>query len=297
MPGSVPRSDPQRVARSNPLRALVCAAAVFAAAPAPARDIPRRVVSMNVCTDQLALLIAAPGQVVSLSHFATDPQMSALADQARGYAPNHGRAEEIYLMAPDLVLADVWSSPATMAMLRRLGVPVEQFPPGVSVEEIRGRITRMGAVLGREARAAEVLAGFDAALAAIARPATPPRAAVYGAGGYGYGPATLEGQILALAGFDNVVSGPGLEWGGRMALERLVMEAPDLVIAGADAGVTGGQSRAQELLHHPALAGLPRVAGMRDARWVCGTPAMLGAVADLAALGRQIDADKAKESQ
>ncbi len=256
-----------------------------------------RVVSMNVCTDQLALLIAAPRQVVSLSHFATDPQMSALAEQARGYAQNHGRAEEIYLMAPDLVLADVWSSPATMAMLRRLGVPVEQFPPGVSVEEIRGRITRMGEVLGREARAAEVLAGFDAALAAIVRPARRPRAAVYGAGGYGYGPATLEGQILSLAGFDNVVSGPGLEWGGRMALERLVMEAPDLVIAGADAGVTGGHSRAQELLLHPALAGLPRVARLRDARWVCGTPQMLGAVADLAAIGRQIESDKEKAKQ
>ncbi|WP_415183284.1 ABC transporter substrate-binding protein [Phaeovulum sp.] len=291
------RSKRPQGGRRNLLCATLCAAAFFAAAPSHARDIPARVVSMNVCTDQLALLIAAPGQVVSLSHFATDPQMSALASQARGYALNHGRAEEIYMLRPDLVLADVWSSPATVGMLRRLGVPVEQFPPGVSVEEIRRRISRMGEVLGREARAAEVLAGFDAALAAIKRPATAPRAAVYGAGGYGYGPATLEGQILSLAGFANVVSGPGLERGGRMSLERLVMEAPDLVIAGAEVNVPKGESRAQEILHHPALAALPRVQGLRDARWVCGAPAMLEAVADLAAVGRQIESEKIKGKQ
>lgn len=287
MRGFVRRSDPGRGARARLLRAALCAAACLAAAPAPARDVPVRVASMNLCTDQLALLIAAPGQIVSLSHFATDPQMSALSDAAQGYAQNHGRAEELYLLEPDLVLADIWSSPATVGMLRRLGVPVEQLPPGVSIEEIRGRITRIGTLLGREARAAEVLAGFDAALAAIERPGRAPRAAIYGPGGYGYGPATLEGQILALAGFDNVVGGPGLDWGGRMALERLVMAAPDLVISDE-----GGASRSEEVLAHPALAGLPLVAGLRDARWICGAPAMLEAVAELAAIGRQIETEK-----
>ena len=263
-------------------------AAVAGAADAP----PARVVSMNVCTDQLLLLVADREQIAALSPLATNREMSALAARAAGLAQTTGGAEDIYLRSPDLVLADVWSDPGTLAMLARLGVRVERFSPGVSVPDIRAKITRMGEVLGQDARAAAVLADFDARLAAIARPAQAPRAAVYGAGGYGYGPKTLEGQMLALAGFENLVSGPRLDWGGRLDLEALVLAAPDLVIAGAP-----GASRAEEMLAHPALAGMRVERALRDARWVCAAPAMLGAVADLAAFGRRIEAEKIMAKQ
>ena len=36
---------------------------------------PQRVVSMNLCTDQLAMLIARPGQLHSVSHLASDGEM------------------------------------------------------------------------------------------------------------------------------------------------------------------------------------------------------------------------------
>jgi len=272
--------------------ALWAAGAAAESPAAPARvvsmpDPPQRVVSMNVCTDQLALLIAAPGQIVALSHFATDPEMSALAAAAAGFAQSRGDAEAIALLAPDLVLADVWSSPATLDMLARLGIRVEQFSPGVSAPDIRAKIERMGTVLGQPERAAQVLARFDASLAAIRRPGPGLRAAIYGPGGFGYGTATLEGQILALAGFANVVAGPGLDWGGRLDPERLLLAAPDLVIAGA-----AGASRAEELLAHPALRHLRVARGLRDANWVCAAPAMLDAAAELAQLGRQIAAEK-----
>ena len=48
-----------------------CAALAFAGAALA--DAPRRVVTMNHCADQYALLLAAPGQVVSVSHIALDP--------------------------------------------------------------------------------------------------------------------------------------------------------------------------------------------------------------------------------
>lgn len=284
--GCVRRSDRLGAARAALLAAVLSGAAAFAWA-----EPPTRVVSMNLCTDQLALLIADPGQIVSLSHFATNPAMSVLAEKARAYPANHGRAEEIFLLNPDLVLADVWSSPGTIGMLRRLGLRVEQLPPGTSVPEIRGRIETMGRLLGQEGRAAEILARFDADLAAIERPAPGLRAAIYGVGGYGYGPSTLEGQILALAGFENVISGAGVDWGGPMPLERLVVAAPDLLIAGgSEQG--GGASRSEELLRHPVLRALPRGPDIRDARWACGAPALLGAVAELAAAGRKLQESK-----
>ncbi|KEP71631.1 cobalamin ABC transporter substrate-binding protein [Thioclava dalianensis] len=288
---------------SDPLTALCAAAlAVSLLGAVPARGdvsgpavtsteteakVPARVVSMNLCTDQLLLALADPDQIVSLSHFATDPAMSVRWKQAQAYPANYGRAEALSLLKPDLVLADTWSNPDTLRMLRHLGIRVAQLPVGTSPDEIRARITQAGALLGHPDRAARMIKAFDARLAAIKRPKPGLRAAVIGPGGYGYGPHTLDGQILSMAGIANVVSGPGLDYGGRIPLEDLVMDHPDLLIgAGAQEGM--GTSRAQAVLNHPVLRALPRVSGLRDARWSCGDPAVLGAVSELAALGRKI---------
>ena len=59
---------------------------------------PGRVVSLNVCTDQLALLLGAPGQLVSVSRLAHDPRSSAMAREAASFPANHAHAEEIALL-------------------------------------------------------------------------------------------------------------------------------------------------------------------------------------------------------
>jgi len=108
---------------------------------------PRRVVSVNLCTDQLALLLAAPGQLVSVSRLAHDPTMAALAEAAQRIPANGGKAEEIYLLRPDLVLAGTYTTRQSLDMLRRLGIRVEAFPPEQSLEDIRRHIRSMGAML------------------------------------------------------------------------------------------------------------------------------------------------------
>ena len=53
------------------LRAL-CLGLALVAGPLGAQTLPdgapARVVSMNLCTDQVAMMLAAPGQLVSISH-------------------------------------------------------------------------------------------------------------------------------------------------------------------------------------------------------------------------------------
>ena len=264
------------------LAAMGMVAAVLAVAlPAPARadTAPARVASLNLCTDQLAMLIAAPGQLVSISWLARDPGYSAMARAAMDYPINHGRAEELYVLKPDLVLADVWSSAATISMLTRLGIRVEQFTPGQSMEEIRANMLKMGAILGREAEAAALVAAFDARLAALsAPPPRRPRAAQYSANSYTFGTQSLAGQIIGTAGFDNIARETGLEAGGTLPLEVLVMAAPDMLIAGEGAP---GESRAEDVLRHPALAGIDHAAVLSGADWSCATPFVLEAVSDL----------------
>lgn len=244
---------------------------------------PARVVSMNLCTDQLAMLLAAPGQLASVSYIARDKRASAMADTAMAYPVNHGQAEEIYLIKPDLVIAGAYSTRATTDMLQRLGVRVEVFQPANSLQDVRNRIREMGEVLQRQEAAADLLSEFDRQLTDLLRgPGQQPRAALYAANSYTSGPKTLAGQILTSAGLGNIAAELGYERSGKLPLEVLAMAQPDLLVTTSP---YPRASRSEENLAHPVVRQLiaQRASGqMRDADWVCGTPHVLRAIEKLA---------------
>ncbi|OWU86708.1 cobalamin ABC transporter substrate-binding protein [Oceanicola sp. 22II-s10i] len=252
---------------------------------------PQRVVSMNLCTDQLAMMLAAPGQLVSVSHLAAEPRASAMAGAAAagGYRLNHGRAEEIWLMEPDLVIAGSYSNIATVEMLRRLGVPVLVMEPAYGLTDIPDRLRRVGAALNRSAAAEAAATAFETTLSGLDTPeGDRPRAALYDANGYTPGERSLSGEIIAAAGFDNIAAEAGLPAGGHLPLELLAMAAPEAVISGRP---YPGASRAEEVLDHPVVQMLREgTAGavLTDRDWVCGTPHVLRAIADMRDLRRRM---------
>lgn len=244
---------------------------------------PSRVVSMNLCTDQLAMLLAAPGQLVSVSYIARDTRASVMAKDALAYPFNHGLSEEIYLLEPDLVIAGAYSTAATTDMLRRLGVPVAVFQPASSLQDVRARILQMGEVLGREEAADALLAGYDTRLETLTQDdgGTAPRAALYAANGFTSGSLTLAGQILRAAGLRNIADELGYGQSGHMPLELLALSAPDFLIGTSP---YPRASRSEEVLAHPVVQYLASRSGagqMRDADWICGTPHVLRAVETL----------------
>ncbi|MCF3974031.1 ABC transporter substrate-binding protein [Paracoccus sp. EGI L200073] len=252
------------------------AAILLASLAAPAGAGPQRVVSMNLCTDQIAMLLAAPGQLISVSDLARDPRMSPMAEQAAAYPVNHGRAEEIYLMRPDLVIAGQYAPGPTVAMLRRLGLRVEVLPPAESIDAIRGEIAHMGRLLGRQRAAEALLARFDQGLGAARHDRDRGRAALYYANGFTSGRDTLAGAIIEAAGYDNIAADYGITDTTALPLELLVMSRPDRLITGAR---WPGRSRSEAILDHPALASVaPRTAGVTDRDWICGTPFILRAI-------------------
>lgn len=249
---------------------------------AHAQDAPSRVVSMNLCTDQLAMLLADEGQLISVSHIAFDPLASPMVEAAAAYEKNHGQAEEIFTMRPDLVLAGVYSDPYTVGLLRRLGVDVVQFPLETDFDGIRANMLKMGEVLGQVDAAQRLVAQFDADLAALGPNGEErPSALLHYANNYTSGDKSLAHQILLAAGFANATTEAGITVAGSVPLERLVLLMPDLVISGQP---YPGASRAEEVLDHPALRVLQQKqsgATLTDAEWVCGTPFVLRAVARL----------------
>jgi iron complex transport system substrate-binding protein len=250
---------------------------------------------MNLCTDQLAMLLAAPGQLASVSYIARDRRASAMADAAMAYPVNHGRAEEIYLLKPDLVIAGAHSTRATTEMLQRLGLRVEVFQPANSLQDVRERIRRMGEILERQEQAASLLSAFDAQIADLQPVGGPlPRAALYAANSYTSGPKTLAGQILEAAGLSNIAAELGYERSGKLPLEVLAMAQPDLLVGTSP---YPRASRSEENLAHPVVRHLRAQSAsgqMQYADWVCGTPHVLRAIENLAQERRHL---LEKESQ
>ncbi|WP_420858288.1 ABC transporter substrate-binding protein [Marivivens marinus] len=268
---------------SKPAFAVVLAAAALTAAPLAAQDIdpPARVVSMNLCTDQLAMLLAAPGQLLSVSYVALDPLSSAMADEAQDYVINHGGAEEIYLLQPDLVLAFEWSDPIAISMLRRLGIRVEQVPNAYSLADIGPNIRLVGGLLGREAEAEAMAAAYETRLATLTTPdETGPRAAFYGANGVSSGTWSMSHQLVTAAGFHHIADELQITAAGQLPLEMLVLADPDIVFSPE---LYAGASQAESILDHPAYRAVAKDAGAfaTSATWDCGTPLVIEALEDL----------------
>lgn len=248
---------------------------------------PRRVVSMNLCTDQLAMLMAAPGQLHSVSDLARDRRSSVLADEAGHFLVNHGLAEEIFTMQPDLILAGTFTSRASVAMLKRLGFRVEEFPPSDTFDDVRKQIRRVGTLLGRDKRAEELVAELDRNLAAASPGVSThdkrPLVALHYEQSYTAGAGTLASEVVTHAGAENLGSRLGLSGTVRMPLEILVLAAPDLVVGTSRASPT--PALAEETFDHPALRaviGGRKMLFIPDKYWVCGAPFTAEAVRILA---------------
>jgi iron complex transport system substrate-binding protein len=229
---------------------------------------------MNLCTDQMAMLVAAPGQLFSVSFLAADPVSSVLAPQAGRYVVNHGLAEEIFLMRPDLVLAGTYTAGATVDMLRRLGIRVEQFAPENSFDDIRASLQRMGDVLGQPQRAKDLVADLDRRLAAVKTGGHDGMtAAISYANSYTSGAGTLIDDVMTKAGLANIAAKFGYVGMERLPLELLVMSDPDLLVT-ADRDYSA-PALAQQGFDHPAYRAQAARSGAVDlaSRYtICGAP-------------------------
>jgi len=275
-----------RAARAALASAALGAGLVLALADAqPVAARPSSVVSLNICTDQLAIQLLEPSRIASVSFLAADPHYSVVADKAERFHLNRGRAEAILRLDPDLVLAGTFTSRATVRLLRRLGYDVVEVPPPSDLAAARAQIRTVARALGVPERGERLIARIDARLARLGPDADGrrPTAAVYQANGITPGRGELAHAVLRAAGLTNLAAQRGLRNLAPLPLEALVTAAPDVLVFVTRRDAP--PSQATRLLRHPALAGLKRraaVAVVPPALWNCGGPQLARAVARLA---------------
>jgi iron complex transport system substrate-binding protein len=229
------------------------AAMLLAAGSAsPAAGAPR-LASMNVCTDQLLLSLADPGQILGLSPYARDDRESWAAGEAREFPALSGGAEDVLVLKPDVVLASLFDKRSTRDLLKQNGIVLAEFSVPQTLDEVRAQMVRMGAITGHPDRAQAEIARLDAAVARA-------RQAVGGGHyrvlplqrrGWISGTDTLIGALLKEVGLRNAADELGARAGGFASLEAIIALRPDLLLVSeeGDRAEDGGRA----FLLHPAL--------------------------------------------
>lgn len=213
----------------------------------------RRIVSINLCTDQLLLALAAPNQIAGLSRFSRNTEMSFLASRAAAYPSLRGTAEEVLKLAPSLVLAGAFSGRATRLVLEAQAVRLETFAPPRSIAEARAEIVRVAELVGQVPKGHALVDEIDTAVAeagSAARARATMSVLAIQRRGFASGRETLVSSALEAAGLRNAADALGITSVGRAPLETILRLKPDFLVL-EDLAIARDQSSA--VLHHPAL--------------------------------------------
>ena len=280
-------------------RALSVLALALVAAAMPTRagaEPAQRIVSLNLCTDQILIDLVPPERIRALSHVAADPASSSIADRAGRFTRIRGDAEEVLALDPDLIVTTEFSTPTTISLLERLGRRVVKIPFAHDIAGVRTAVMRIAEAVGAEEAGRAIVANFDrrlAALATVPEHGPAPTAVIYQVNSLVSGAGTLEDEALRVAGFRNQASELCLAPGGRVALEAIVAHPPDLMVLSGPSGEY--RTVVADNLSHPALAIAMRQRATLVVPWrywLCGTPYIADAIEQLVAARRRVATGK-----
>jgi iron complex transport system substrate-binding protein len=254
--------------------ALAISVATGWALTGPADAAARRVASLNLCTDELLLALAAPDQPVSVTHLSGRPLESPFWRQARRYHRNDGSLLSAMPQRPDLVLDMGGGARDSARIARRLGLEMLTLPFPQDIDDVERAIARVAIALDRREAGRTLLRRL-----ARLRSRAPQRlvdAAWLGGGGRSLAATGLGAEWMALAGLRQQAL-PG----DRLTLERLVAAPPDRLLVSDYR--RDQYSLDRRWLAHPLVR---RVGAVRSVvtdgrRWTCLGPLLIDEIARL----------------
>jgi iron complex transport system substrate-binding protein len=253
-----------------------------------------RIVSLNMCTDELVLRLADRSRVVSVTWLSQDPKASNVADIARSMPANYGLAEEIIPLDPDLVVAGTFTTRTAVAMLKQTRFRLVEFGIPKNVADVEEQIAEMAGLLAEPSRGEQLVEEMNRRMAALGAGNRPkrPTAMVFNPNGFTVGAGTLADDVLTRAGLENVAAHMDLGAYTQIPLEVLVRSAPDVLIVSASRD--GPPSLATEMLRHPVLSELgshTHVVVLPSRLWSCGGPEVVEAISRLHAIADAVRQD------
>ena len=244
---------------------------------APVR--PQRIVSLNLCTDQLLMALADREQIAGLTLHSRDTGMSAAAARAQRLPVLKPSAEQLYAARPDLILGMPASSHPMLQPLKAKAYRTIDLQDAQSYAAIVGNIRTVAAAIGHPARGAALIRRMDAELAGLRAIGRGKVAAYYQRRGYLTGGGTLIDDLMTRVGLTNLAVKLGKPPLSQVSLEEMVAARPDFLIV--ESATDRVLDQGTEMLHHPALRRIPRIS-IPQAWTVCGGPAYVLAARSIA---------------
>jgi iron complex transport system substrate-binding protein len=279
--------------RFPPLATTIAGAAVLSLlwpASATTAGAAQRIVSLNVCTDELLLRLADPAKIASVTWLSRNPSGSNVAGLAEQVPINHGLAEQVVASEPDLVLAGTFTTRVAVGMLKRTAIPVIEFGVPRSFDEARQQIREVAALVQAEEKGRQLIDEIDRRVAAVAgKPrSVRPTAVVLNPNGATVGQGTLADQVMTAAGLINIAAKLRTDNYGTIPLEVVALYEVDILIVSASRD--GPPSQATEVLRHPILSKLARtrVVVLPGRLWSCSGPGVAEAVERLDAVASDV---------
>ncbi len=252
---------------------------------------PRRVVSLNMCADQLVIALADRSQIAGLTEWARDPQLSFFADRAKGLPFTHRSAEEVLDRRPDLVIGAPYRTKDVLAPLKARGVAMLDLPQQDGLAGTEASIRVVADALGHPKRGDALIASIRSQLSDIGPPPGRGRtAAYYQRQGYLTGTGTLVDDMMHRLGLINLAGRMGRSALSQIPLEQLALARPDFVVT--EDSTRAGEDRSGAMVRHPLLEAALRPGHhlhIPQALTVCGGPGYPRAVALLADQIRSAD--------
>lgn len=257
------------------MRVFASLLAISLALAAPGNAAPRRVASLNLCTDELVLLLAAPGQIVSVTHLAQQEAETPLWREAGRYPRNDGSLLSVAPLRPDLIVTMGGGGGADrLRIAQRLHIATLDLPFARTMADVRESVRRVAAALGRPQAGVAVLRRLDAL--ERSRPMRALDTIWLGGGGRTVAAGGLEAQWMLLAGLrQRPVQGD------RVSLETLLASPPAILLRSDYR--QGQYSNGQRWLAHPAarLLNRARTIPTDGRRWTCMGPPMIAEIVRL----------------
>jgi iron complex transport system substrate-binding protein len=234
------------------VQSLVAVATLALPGALSAANLPR-IVSMNVCSDQLLLTLADPEQILGLSRFSRDGWQSWAADRARRYPVLSGGAEDVLVAKPDIVVASLFDKRSTRELLKANGLHLAEFTVPRTLDEVKDQIREMGEVVQHPDRARAEIARLDAAIARARQAATDKHYRVLPLSRRGWvsGRDSLVSSLLTETGLLNPAGELGVAFGGFASMEAIISLKPDFILV-SEAG-DRAEDDGRAFLLHPAL--------------------------------------------
>jgi iron complex transport system substrate-binding protein len=217
---------------------------------------PTRIISCALFLDEILMCTADKKNILGVSTFALDPEISNIADDAASI-PNKlvFNVESLIALEPDVLLVADWSPPDGVKLIRSAGIPVCIIKFPASIDGIRRTIRRIARIVGEKEKGDLLVSNMDAELSKNKKALCPAKIAkkltvldydpTYGSS---FGRGSLWDDVVAHAGLLNAASSIETgKWGTAiLSREKIIELDPDIIIL--PAWVYGDPSGADRML-------------------------------------------------